>query len=160
MTFAWSLRLKYGVLAALAGWLTGWLVTIPFKVTFAWRYVDGHANQLPESLAKGLLVWAAFSLFMAVAGFLPLALPLFLLISPQWMVRWRWVVIPGATLAAILALTRRMGLLNIYYFRHPQVISDFFFSAPNLFVIVFTLVMVWVYVRLAKRRLSVSSRLL
>jgi hypothetical protein len=159
MTFAWTLRLKYGVLAALAGWLTGWLVTVPFKVAFAWRYVDAHANQLPESLAKGLVVWAAFSLFMAVAGFLPLALPLFLLIPPQWMVRWRIFVIPGATLLAILALNRRMGLLTIYYFRHPRVISDFFFSAPNLFVIVFTLVMVWVYVALAKRRLSVSSAL-
>ena len=30
----------------------------------------------------------------------------------------------------------------------------FFISAPNLFVIVFALVMMWVYVTLAKRRLS------
>ena len=120
MTFAWRTRLKYAVLAGLAGWLAGWLVTIPFVVSMAWRYVDAHASQLPDAVAKGLVVWGAFSLFMAMAGFVPLALPLLLCVSPRWIVRWRRFLIPGVTLAAILAIYYRMGLLNGYYFLHPR----------------------------------------
>ena len=157
MTFAWTLRLKYGVLAGLTGWLAGWLFTIPFVFRLAWRYVDAHASQMPEAVAKGTVVWGAFSFFMAMVGFVPLALPLFLLVSPHWIVRRRSFLIPGATLAALLAIYYRMGLLNGYYFRHPRGIFSFFISAPNLFVITFALVMMWVYVVLAKRRLSASG---
>jgi hypothetical protein len=159
MTFAWTVRLKYGLLAGLTGWLAGWLFTIPFELSLAWRYVDAHANQLPASLAKGMVVWGAFSLFMAMSGFVPLVLPLFLLVSPRWIVRRRTFLIPGVTLAALLAIYYRMGLLNSYYFQHSQAIVAFFFTAPNFFVIIFALVMTWVYVVLAKRRLSASGLL-
>ncbi len=81
MTFGWPTRLKYGVLAALAGWLAGFLVTFPFELALARRYVDGNGHRLPDSLAEGLVVWGAFSLFMALSGFVPLMLPLVLLIG-------------------------------------------------------------------------------
>ena len=157
MTFAWPTRLKYGLLAGLAGWLAGWLVTTPYVLSLAWRYVDARAGLMPEAVAKGMVVWGAFSLFVATAGFLPLALPLFLLISPRWIVRWRRFLIPGVTLAALLAIYHRMGLLNDYHFRHPRGLYYFFITAPNLFIITFALVMIWVYIVLAKRRLSASS---
>jgi hypothetical protein len=157
MTFAWPTRLKYGVLAGLAGWLAGWLIALPFKVALAWRYVDAHASQLPGSLAEGMVIWAAFSLFMAMVGFVPLALPLLLLVPPRWIVRWRRFLIPGATLVAILAINRRMGLLNYYYFQHSDAIVSFFFSATNFFIMTFAPVMMWVYVVLARRRLSASG---
>ncbi len=153
-TFGWATRLRYGLGAAGAGWLAGWLVSFPFELSLAWRYVDGNARRLPGSLAKGLVVWAGFSLFMAVAGFVPLVLPPVLLISPRWIVRWRSILIPGAPLAAIVAIDKRMGLLHVYKFRHPRDLSAFFFTAPNFFVVTFALVVVWVYVLLAKRRLE------
>ena len=74
----WQTRLHLGVLAAGAAWLAGWLVSFPFELPLAWRYVDGHAARLPGALAEGLLVWAGFSLILAVAGLLPLLLPLLL----------------------------------------------------------------------------------
>jgi hypothetical protein len=153
-TFGWATRLKYGLLAASAGWLAGWAISFPFELSLAWRYVDGNARQLPASLAKGLVVWAGFSLFMAMAGFVPLVLPAVLLIPPRWIVRWRYILIPAAALAAGLAIYRRMGFLQVYYFRHPRAILRFFFTAPNFFVVTFALVVVWVYVLLAKRRLE------
>ena len=156
-TFAWPTRLKYGALAALAGWLAGWLVSLPFEFAVAWRYVDGHANQLPGALAKGLVVWAAFSLFMAMAGFVPLGLLLLLFLPPRWIVRWRGILIPGVTLAAILAINQRMGLLNYYHVRHPRAVLGFFVTAPNFFVVAFALVSIWVYVLLVRRRLSASG---
>ena len=157
MTFAWTLRLKYGVLAGLAGWLAGWLMTMPFVLRLAWRYVDANASQMPEAVAKGMVVWGSFSLFMAMSGFVPLVLPLFLLVSPRWIVRRRRFLIPGVTLAALLALYYRMGLLTSYNFRYRGGLYHFFISAVNLFIITFALVMICVYVGLAKRRLSASD---
>jgi hypothetical protein len=159
MTFAWTVRLKYGLLAGLAGWLAGWLLTIPLELSLAWRYVDAHARQLPGAMAKGMVVWAAFSFFIAITGFVPLVLPLFLLVSPRWIVRWRRVLIPGVTLAALVAMYSRMGFLHFYYLRHSGAIVAFFFTAPNFFIIIFALVMMWVYTVLAKRRLLASGLL-
>jgi hypothetical protein len=68
-------------------------------------------------------------------------------------VRWRAVLIPATALVAILSVNRRMGLLDMYHFRHPHAIQAFFFSAPNFFVVTFALVVVWVYAVLAQRRL-------
>jgi hypothetical protein len=157
MTFPWTVRLKYGALAGLAGWLAGWLITVPLELRFAWRYVDAHAGQLPVAVAKGMVVWGTFSLFMAMAGFLPLGLPLLLLVSPRWIVRRRHFLIPGVTLAALLAIYYRMGLLHAYHFLHPRDMLEFFISAPSLFVMSFALVMMWVYIQLSKRRLAASG---
>jgi hypothetical protein len=152
-TFGWATRLKCGLLAAAVAWFAGWIISFPFEFSLAWRYVDGKASLLPEALVKGLVVWGGFSLFMAAAGFTPLVLPVVLVVPPRWIVRWRAVLIPAAGLAAILSVNRRMGLLNMYYFRHPHAIRAFFFSAPNFFVVTFALVVVWVYAVLAQRRL-------
>lgn len=152
-TFGWAARLKLGLIAAAVAWFVGWIVSFPFELSLAWRYVDGNASRLPEVVVKGLTVWGGFSLFMAAVGFTPLVLPAVLVVSPRWIVRRRAFLVPAAGLAAILSVNRRMGLLNMYYFRHPHAIREFFFSAPNFFVITFALVVVWVYSVLAQRRL-------
>lgn len=151
--FGWATRLKFGLMAAGVAWFVGWIISFPFELSLAWRYVDGKPSLLPEALGKGLVVWGGFSLFMAAAGFTPLVLPAVLLVPPGWIVRWRVILIPAAALAAILSVDRRMGFLNMYYFHHPHAIQAFFFSAPNFFVITFALVVVWVYALLAQRRL-------
>jgi hypothetical protein len=153
----WRTRLKYAMVAAGVGWLVGWLVSFPFDLSVAWRYVDGDARRLPLAMAEGLVVWGGFTLFMGMAGFLPLILPCFLLIPPRWIVRWRGLLIPGAALAAYLLFDARMGLLHIYSFRHPEAIRAVFFSAPNFFVISFALVVVWLYSALAGRRLATGN---
>jgi hypothetical protein len=154
-TFGWLTRVKYGLLAAGVGWFAGWLVSFPFKLSLAWRYVDGDARRLPISLAEGLVVWAGFSLFMAMAGFVPLVLPPIVLIPPRWIVRWGGILIPVAPLVASALMYHRMGLLNLNHFRNPWAVRDFFFSAVNFFTITFALVVVWTYVVLARRRLSI-----
>jgi hypothetical protein len=153
----WRTRLKYAMVAGAGGWLVGWLVSFPFDLSVAWRYVDGDARRLPLALAEGLLVWGGFTLFMGMAGFLPLILPCLLLIPPRWIVRWRGLLIPGAALAAYLLFDERMGLLHIYRFRHPEAIRAVFFSAPNFFIISFALVVVWLYSVLAKRQLALAK---
>jgi hypothetical protein len=158
-TFGWRLRLKYATAAAGLGWLVGWLISFPFELSLAWRYVDGDPRRMPLAVGEGLVVWAGFSLFMAMAGFLPMILPCFLLIPPRWIVRWRALLIPGAALAGFLAIDERMGFLHLYRLRHPEAVRAFFFSAPNFFVISFALVVVWLYSALAKRRLESAAHL-
>jgi len=147
-TFGWKTRLQYAWLAAAAAWLAGWLLTLPFELSLARRYADGNARLLHDSLATGLAVWGGFSLFMAMAGFVPLVLP------PRWMVRLRWVLIPAAPLGAMLAIYNRMGFLHVYHLHHRDELKVFFFTAPNIFVLTFALGVVWVYVLLARRRLG------
>jgi hypothetical protein len=156
-TFGWRTRLKYAMVAGGLGWLVGWLVSFPFELSLAWRYVDGDARRLPHAVAEGLVVWGGFSLFMGISGFVPLMLPSFLLIPPRWIVRWRGLLIPGAALAGFLAIYGRMGLLHIYRLRHPEAGRAFFFTAPNFFVITFALMVVWLYSALARRRLAVAT---
>ncbi len=148
------LRLKYALLAGLAGWIAGWLAGWPFEFATAWRYVDGHAALLPEALTKGLGVWLAFCLFMSVLGFVPVVLPLLLLVPPAWIVRWRWVLIPLAPLLAMMAIARRMGLLHRWIVHQPEAYGAFFLTAPNFFTIGFGLGVIWTYAWLVKRRLS------
>lgn len=156
-TFGWRLRLKYALVAGGLGWLVGWLISFPFELTLAWRYVDGDALRLPHAIGEGLVVWGGFSLFMGMAGFVPLMLPFFLLIPPRWIVRWRVLLIVGAPVAALLAIYERMGLLNIYGFRHPEAARAFFFTAPDFFAISFALAVVWVYSALARRQLAAAT---
>jgi hypothetical protein len=156
-TFGWQLRLKYALVAGGLGWLVGWLISFPFELTLAWRYVDGDALRLPHAIGEGLVVWGGFSLFMGLAGFVPLMLPCFLLIPPRWIVRWRVLLIVGAPVAALLAIYERMGLLNIYGFRHPEAARAFFFTAPDFFAISFALAVVWVYSALARRQLAAAT---
>ena len=157
-TFGWRLRLKYAMVAGGLGWLVGWLISFPFELSLAWRYVDGDARHLPHAIGEGLVVWGGFSLFMGMAGFVPLMLPCFLLIPPRWIVRWRGLLIVGAPVAALLAIYERMGLLNLYDLRHPEAARAFFFTAPDFFAISFALGVVWVYSALAKRRLAAATR--
>jgi hypothetical protein len=140
----------------LAGWIAGWLAGWPFEFSTAWRYVDGRAALLPEVLTKGLGVWLAFSLFMSVLGFVPFVLPLLLLVSPGWIVRWRWVLIPLAPLLAMIAIARRMGFIHSWVLDQPESYTAFFFTAPNFFTIGFGLGAICTYVWLAKRRLQVG----
>ena len=154
-SFGWQTRLRYGAVAALVAWLAGWLAGVPFEVGTALRYVDGRSG-FASSLAEGLVVWAGFSLFMAVTGFVPVLVPVVLLAPPRWVVRWRVALLVAAPLLAMAAINDRMGLLNFYHVRHPRAVREFFFTAPNFFLLTFALVVVWVYTWLARRRLRVT----
>ena len=119
-TFGWRLRLQYAMVAGGVGWLVGWLVSFPFELSLAWRYVDGDARRLPQVVAEGLVVWGGFSLFMGMAGFFALMLPCFLLIPPRWIVRWRGLLIPAAALAGFAGHLRADGVVAHLPFASPR----------------------------------------
>lgn len=153
-------RLRDASLAALAGWLAGFGMTIPFEFDLAERYVNGHEHLLAQTLVQGLVVWACFTLFMAVVAWVPLVLPVALLLSPRWIVRWRWIFIPGSFAAAFLAMGWRLHLFIKENFVDLSTVRGNFLTAPNIFAWTFALVLSIVYVRLAARRLPSGARTL
>ena len=126
-------------------------MSFPFELSLAWRYVDGNARQLPDSLAKGLVVWGGFSLFMAMAGFVPLVLPALLLIPPRLDCALARLPDSGQRAGSAHVDLSAHGVAALFHFRHPRrTLVSFFFTAPNLFIVTFALVVVWAYVVLAQ----------
>lgn len=152
--FGWWVRVLYALLAGLVGWLAGVAVTIPFEAGVAARYVEGQRDSLLHALAEGTVVWGAFALFMASVAWVLLVLPVALLVPPCWIVRWRYILVPGSVLAAALAFGVRMHLFERVNFSSVQAFLDVFWIAPSVFAVVFAMVLTGTYAHLAKMRLK------
>ena len=153
MPYGWRSRLRDAALAGLAGWIAGFIVTIPFEVAQAMRYASGYPHHLLKILAEGFLVWAVFTLFMGLVGWLPLAVPVALLVPPRWIVRWRAIVIPLAVAVAFLSLGWRLHLFVWDQYIDGRAVLDAFITAPNLFAWTFAFFLPLIYILLAARRL-------
>jgi hypothetical protein len=152
--FGWHVRLWYAVLAGLAGWLAGFLLTVPFEIFLAWRYVDGKVSKLPWTLAEGLVVWAAFTGFMAFAAWAPLVLPIVLLTPPRWAVRGQKLLVPAAGAAGLLAIGLRLQLFVRENFADFLTFWHVFFTSQLVFAIAFAMMLTAVYCALARVRLG------
>ncbi|HEV2274524.1 MAG TPA: hypothetical protein VGR96_10180 [Acidobacteriaceae bacterium] len=152
--FSWLSRLKYAALAGVAGWLAGVALTIPFEYGVAQRYVNGNAGEIPRVLAEGLLVWSAFTFFIAFVAWVPLVLPVLLLVPPAWLVRWRRLLVPCSVLVAGFAMGVRLNLFQHKNFVSEKAFLYAFGTAPYTFSLAFALVLAVVYVKMAARRLA------
>ena len=134
-TFGWPTRLKYGLLAA-GGSLVGGLDRSAFPLSFLLPGAMWMATpaSCPNPWPKDWWCGAASACSWRWQDSCPWCCRAVLLVPPRWIVRWRVFLIPAAPLAAILSVYRRMGLLNVYHFRHPRRFRAFFFTAPNFFV--------------------------
>lgn len=149
----WLARLQCGARALAAGWLAGVVATIPFEAEVARQYVNGNLHMLPRVLAEGMLVWTVFTLFMALAAWVPFVLPLVLLISPRHILRWRHFLVPVSPLLTVLAMSKRLNLLHAINFRSFAAFSAVYFTAPVIFAAIFALSMTASYMRLMDTRL-------
>ncbi len=150
----WQTRLLYAVLAGLAGWIAGIVVTIPFEIRVAWRYVNGNTGQMPVVFLKGMVVWSCFALLMAAVAWLPMAVPVALLVPPQWIVRWSRIAIPASGLAAVGLMGHRLRFFQPENFTSFAVAYRVFWTAPDVFAVTFACFLTGVYAILARRRLQ------
>jgi hypothetical protein len=155
--FGWRIRLQYAAAAGFTGWIAGFLLTIPFELSLARRYLEGQSHGVAFTLAEGLTVWACFTFFMAAAAWVPLVMPFALLVPPGWAVRWRGMLVGAAAAAAILAMGKRLNLFVRDHFVDLPTIEYTFFTSQIVFAFVFAVVLTATYSVLAERRLS-SSR--
>lgn len=150
--FGWWVRVRNAFLAGLVGWLAGVLASIPFEVGVASRYIAGQSDSLIGALAGGMLVWSGFALFMASIAWVLLVLPVALFVPPRWIVRWRYILVPGSVPAAAIAYGVRMHIFERENFSSVNAFLNVFWTAPNVFAMVFAPVLTATYLLLAKRR--------
>ena len=146
-------RTGYAALSGLAGWLASQLACLPLNLITAVRDSEGQPHLFVQTLLYGLLVWGGWTLLLAFAAWLLVALPLVMTIRPCLLVRLRGVILTIAILAAAAATASR---LTVY--RDPAGISRWQRFAQLLpyggFGLTFAVVTAWVYIVLSKRRLD------
>lgn len=96
-------RLRLSGAALVLGWLAGLIATAPFQVLVAERNSEGVAPLFCQLLLLGMAVWAVWSFFFALLGWLFAAVPLAVLIRPAWLVRHSKWLVAASGLAALAA---------------------------------------------------------
>ena len=146
-------RAGYAALSGICGWLAGQCACLPVNVIIAVRDTEGQAKLFVETLLYGLLAWGLWTLLLAATAWIVVVLPLVMTVRPCLMVRLRWWITLAAT-AGALSLTG----LRPAAFHDVSAVSFWHQFAPvipyGLFAVSFTLVTVWMYIALAKRRMD------
>jgi hypothetical protein len=141
----------------LAGWLAGIAATIPFELGVTQRYVDGNTGSLAGTFVEGMLVWSGFTFLLALAAWIPLVLPIVLLVPPRWLLKSRWFLVPGSAVLAVWAMARRLQILHATSFVDWATFEEYFIIAPIIFAVVFAAIMTAVYLKLVAGKLSTAQ---
>jgi hypothetical protein len=147
----WRTRLGYAALSGLAGWALAQIATLPSNLLTALR--DSEPHRVGQTLMLGALVWACWTLILALVAWLLIAAPLVLAVRPDLLVRLRRYIVWGALLAASGAT-----LSKIRSFHDPAASTAFlrFFEVVpyGTFAVVYAVGTASVYIALAKRWLD------
>ncbi len=146
-------RVGYAGVSALCGWLASQLVCLPFNLVIAARDTEGQARLFVETLLAGLLAWGSWTLFLGLVGWVLVALPLVVTVSPCLMVRLRkrilWIAV-GLALAGVVSEWNA--------FREPTNVTEwqrFMQMLPYAsFALSYAVVTAAAYIQLSKRRLD------
>lgn len=153
MQFGYGRRIGYLALSGCAGWFASQIATLPSHLLTAVRLSEGEQRLFLQSIGLGLLAWGGWTMVLAFAGALFVALPLVLAVHPERMVRYRKSIFCVAAVAAIA-----ISYWELRDFRDPTVATRFrrwFEVLPyGVFAVVFAVVTAWTYIFLAKRRLQ------
>jgi hypothetical protein len=149
-------RAGYAALSGVSGWLAGQIVCLPVNLITAVRNSEGQPRLFVQTLLYGLLVWSVWTLFLAIAAWLLVVLPLVMTMRPCLVVRLRVILSIVATLGALSLSGLRPSM-----FRDSGAVSFFHKFALVIpygaFAVSFTLVTTWMYILLSKRRLDQAA---
>ena len=147
----WRRRLGYAAVSGLTGWALAQIATLPSNLLTAMR--DSEPHRMGQTLMLGTLVWACWTLILALVAWLLIAAPLVLAVRPSLLVRLRRYILGGASLAAVGAT-----LSKIRSFHDPAASTAFlrFFEIVpyGTFAVVYAVGTASVYIALAKRWLE------
>lgn len=151
-----GLRLRYAAISGLLGWLAAQMVCLPINLIIAVRDTEGQARLFVETLGYGLLVWALWTLWLALIGWMVVALPLVMTIRPCLLVRLR-----GRLLLGSIALAAAVVEIHWKDFRDAgarSILQRYALMLPYFcFVVSFALVTAATYIGLSKRRLDAAG---
>ena len=105
-------RIRLAAAAGLAGWVTGFAVSMPAQILVGWRDTAGALQPFAITLLEGSAVWAAWTLLLTTGAWCLMVLPCVLLMPPSLLIRFRWHVV-------MLALVLAVGLVlwRMYWFQ-------------------------------------------
>jgi hypothetical protein len=143
-------RLKLVAFGGLAGWLAGILVSLPAEILIGIRDVEGQPRLMAASLTMGIAVWIVWTLALAAAAWLIIAVPSVLIFTPGWLVRFRSRVLWFTAGSALCVC-----FIELFPFRdYATAKLDYslqMFSQYGAFAIAFSVITAWLYIRLVQR---------
>ena len=116
-------RLARASVALLAAWGAAFSATVPFQMAMCLRNSDGDMHAFRRLLPLVLAIWSVWTLALAVAGWLVVALPVALFVRPRWLYSVRWPVMVACTLIPVLATSLKFDLQGLI---HPDTLIDWF----------------------------------
>ncbi len=147
-------RFRKAALAALIGWIAGWLAALPFQIVEAVRNAGTDFRLLASALGFALALWTLLTLAIALYSYCLFFLPILWLVSPEWFLRHRglWIALSTIFGAALIALRAHVWTA----FNHDGVgFSNFW--VWGTFATVFCLVTSTVYVRRLQSALAAAG---
>jgi hypothetical protein len=146
-------RTGYAALSGLAGWLVAQVFCVPILLLTAVRDSEGQPRLFVETMLYGGVAWAAWTFLLATVAWISVVLPLVMTVRPCLLVRFRYWVLPLATVFALWMATRRPAM-----FRDPTGVTflhRFESIIPyTMYALAFTVVTAGVYILLSKRWLE------
>ena len=105
-----GMRVRKVTLAALIGWLAGLAATFPLQLAEVLRNTNGDWKLMVASLGLGLMIWAMWTLGMAVTGWIVAGLPVALFAKPPLLLQRRTTatVVSGILGLAVVAVKFRI----------------------------------------------------
>jgi hypothetical protein len=145
-----SARIRFSLLATLAGWLAATLLTLLyFELPELWS--NAPPGGIASDLRAGFALWTAFTLAVSTGVWCLLILPIALWVPAPWIERRRFRVAAGSGTGAVLFIGWRLGTWHDL-FEHDggNPISKLFLAYTG-FAFVFAWVTSMVYARLLTR---------
>ena len=101
-------RIRLAAVAGLAGWIAGFVASMPSQILVGWRDTAGALHPFAITLMEGLTVWAGWTLVLTASAWCLVVVPCALLLPPTLLVRFRWQVMMSAMVVAIVLILWRM----------------------------------------------------
>jgi hypothetical protein len=146
-----SARVRFSLLATLAGWLAATLLTLLyFELPELWT--NAPPGGILSDLRAGFALWTAFTLLVSAGLWCLLILPVALAVPGEWIVRRRFRIAGCGGAGAVLLLGWRLGTWHdlIDHNDGGNPISKLFLAYTG-FAFVFAWVTTIVYARLLTR---------
>ena len=139
-------------IAALAGWIAAYCVTLPMQLVQIERNTTGGRSVLVKSFAIGMLVWAIWTFAIFSIGWLCGCLPAALLLEGNWLVAYRRAAIG---ISAAVGWSVVLVEFRMWHLFGPEPYMNWWlFSLYSFLLTVFAAVTAAVYVRLLHRTLG------
>lgn len=147
-------RMRAVSLAAVIGWLAGVAATFPLELAEALRNAGGDWKLLVASLGLGMMIWAMWTLGMAGAGWLVAGLPVAMFARPEYLGKHRVAATVISGLAGVAVISVKFNVWSMEWTG-----ADFLaLRLYAVFLVVFSAVTAWAYIRLLGRTLRRSRR--